>query len=115
MTRGGSRLVCSDQCSAAFMCLFLRASSLATSVSRQVSCGLYLPGSIGMKSLIGRPNTHIAGDNFVSGSGVFRYWRIARWTPICIEFPIGTSVVGYEAFDGLHTDFSSAIAMRECN
>ena len=90
MTRGGSRLVCSDQCSAAFMCLFLRASSLATSVSRQVLCGLYLPGSIGMKE-----------DRALD--------------PICIEFPIGTSVVGYEAFDGLHTDFSSAIAMRECN
>ena len=111
MTRGGSRLVCSDQCSAAFMCLFLRASSLATSVSRQVSCGLYLPGSIGMKSLIGRPNTHIAGDNFVSGSIL----EDRALDPICIEFPIGTSVVGYEAFDGLHTDFSSAIAMRECN
>ena len=88
MTRGGSRLVCSDQCSAAFMCLFLRASSLATRVSRQVSCGLYLPGSIGMKSLIGRPNTHIAGDNFVSESGVFRYWRIARWTPSVSSSPL---------------------------
>ena len=59
MMRGGSRFVCSDQCSAAFVCLFLRASYRATSVSRQVSCGLYLPGSIGSKSLISRPNTHI--------------------------------------------------------
>ena len=33
MTRGGSRLVCSDQCSAAFMCLFLKASSLAKCLS----------------------------------------------------------------------------------
>ena len=30
-----------------------------------------------MKSLIGLPNTHIAGDTFVSGSGVLRYCSMA--------------------------------------
>ena len=76
--RAGRRFVCSDQYSAARICQFLSASSRAERVSRQVSCGLYRPGSMGMKSLTGRPNTHEAGDSFVSGSGVFRYWRIAR-------------------------------------
>lgn len=97
------------------MCLFLRASSRATSVSRQVSCGLYLPGSIGMKSLIGRPNTHIAGDKLCIWVRCVPILKNRALDPICIEFTIGTSVVGNEAFDGLHTDFSSAIAMRECN
>ena len=31
-----------------------------------------------MKSLIGLPNTHRAGDSFVAGSGVFQYWSMAR-------------------------------------
>ena len=33
-----------------------------------------------MKSRIMRPNTHIAGDIFVSGSGVLRYCKTARCT-----------------------------------
>ena len=32
-----------------------------------------------MKSLIGWPKMHKAGDNPVSRSGVFRYWSMARW------------------------------------
>ena len=32
-----------------------------------------------MRSLTGLPNTHMAGDIYVVGSGVFRYWRIAAW------------------------------------
>ena len=46
----------------------------------QVVCGWYLPGKIGMKSLMGLPKTIIAGDNVVAGSGVFLYWRIAHCT-----------------------------------
>ena len=30
-----------------------------------------------MKSLMGLPNTQMAGDTFVCGSGVLRYWSIA--------------------------------------
>ena len=47
------------------------------------------PGRIGMKSLIGRPNTHWAGDNFVSGSGVLRYWRMARCNASVSRLPGG--------------------------
>lgn len=41
--------------------------------------GLYFPGCIGMKSLIGRPKRHIAGEKAVSRSGVLRYWSMALW------------------------------------
>ena len=47
-----------------FMCRFLNAASLASRVSFQVGWGWYLPCGIGMKSFMGRPNTHIAGDSF---------------------------------------------------
>ena len=76
--KGGSLLVCSDHLSAAFICLFLRAFSLAARVSLQVGWGMEGPGKTGMKSLIGLPNTHWAGDSFVSGFGVLRYWSMAR-------------------------------------
>ena len=89
MTRGGSLFVCSDHRSMARMCRFLRASSLAARDPRQVSCGVYFPGSIGMKSLIGRPKTHIAGDSFVSLSGVLRYCSIARWNASVLSSPFG--------------------------
>ena len=69
--RSGSRLVCSVHRSAAFMCLFRSASSLAARVSRHVGWGMYWPGRMGLKSLIGQLNTHWAGDNFVAGSGVW--------------------------------------------
>ena len=42
-----------------------------------------------MKSLIGWPNTHWAGDNFVSGSGVLRYWRMARCSASVSRLPVG--------------------------
>ena len=50
---------------------------------------MYRPGRMGMKSLIGRPNTHWAGDNFVSGSGVLRYWRMARCSALVLKLPVG--------------------------
>ena len=78
MTRGGKRLVCADQRSAAFMWRLRNAFSRVARVSCQVGCGLYRPGSIGMKSFMGLPKTHCAGESLVSGSGVLRYWRIAR-------------------------------------
>ena len=32
-----------------------------------------------MKSLMGRPKTHMAGERCVSRSGVLRYWSMALW------------------------------------
>ena len=73
----GSLSVCSVSLSAIFMWRFRRASSLASKVSRHVGCGSYLPGWIGIKSLIGLPKMHMAGERPVSLSGVFLYWSIA--------------------------------------
>ena len=41
-----------------------------------------------MKSLIGRPNTDMAGDRPVSLSGVFRYCNIARWKASVSRLPL---------------------------
>ena len=38
------------------------ACSLLSRLSLHVACGMYLPGSRGSKSRVGRPNTHMAGD-----------------------------------------------------
>jgi hypothetical protein len=70
--------VCSDQRSDACMWRFLRACSLADRVSLHVGWGMYRPGNMGMKSLMGLPKTHCAGDRLVFGSGVLRYCRIAH-------------------------------------
>jgi hypothetical protein len=58
---------------------FLKSFYRASRVSLQVSWGEYLYGGIEMKSLIGWPKTHIAGESCVSLSGVFLHWSIARW------------------------------------
>ena len=76
--RGGNVRVCSDSRSASRMCRLRRASSLAMSVSCQVLCGWYLPGWMGIKSRIGLPKRHMAGERWVSRSGVFRYCNMAR-------------------------------------
>ena len=57
--------------------------------SSQVWCDWYLPGKIGMKSLMGHPNTIVAWDNLVAGSGVFLYWRIADYTVSTSRAPPG--------------------------
>ena len=75
---GGSCLVCSDQHSAARMCRLRNDSSRASRVSFQVECGHFLPGMMGMKSFAGLPNTYMAGENLVSFSGQYQYYRIAR-------------------------------------
>ena len=38
---------------------------------------------------MGLPNTHIAGDSFVSLSGVLRYWSIALWKLLMSSSPLG--------------------------
>jgi hypothetical protein len=66
-------LVCSVHRSADRTCLLRSASSRAANVSFQVGWGWYRPGNMGIKSLIGLPNIHCAGESLVSGSGVFLY------------------------------------------
>ena len=87
--RGMSRFVCSDRRSQSLMWRWRSASSRAIMVSIQLLCGLYRPGGIGIKSRIGRPNMHLAGDNFVSLSGVFLYCNIARWNASVLRSPLG--------------------------
>ena len=88
--RGGNLWVCTVHGSASFMCLFLRASSLAARMSLQVGWGMQWPGSMGMKSLIGLPKTHWAGNSFVAGSGVFRYCSMARCKASVFRLPCGS-------------------------
>ncbi len=38
-----------------------------------------LDGMLGIRSLVGRPNRHMAGDIWVSGLGLFLYTRSALW------------------------------------
>ena len=40
-----------------------------------------------MKSLMGRPNTHCAGESLVLASGVLRYWRMACWSEFVSRLP----------------------------
>ena len=87
---GGSRLVCSDHLSDARMCRLRKASSRADRVSLHVGWGLYRPGRIGMKSFIGLPKTHCAGDSLVVGSGVFRYCSIPRCSESVSRLPCGS-------------------------
>ena len=75
--RGTRVLVPWSSLSAHLRCLWRRASSRLERVSRQVGCGIYFPGWIGIKSRMGRPNIHWAGETWVSRSGVFRYCRMA--------------------------------------
>ena len=91
--------MCSVQCSAAHICQFLNASSLAAKVSHQVLCGLYFPGRMRIKSRIGLPKIHIAGESLVSLSGVLRYWRIAGWNLSVFRSPFAP-VIHQQSFHG---------------
>ena len=93
--RGGSCLVCSVQVSAMRTWHFQRASSLAL---YQVWCGLYFPGIIGMKSRIRWPKTHIAGEIFVTGSGVLRYCSTALCTASVGSSPFGPVLLVISCF-----------------
>ena len=86
--RDVSHLVCSDHLSTVHMCLFLRASSHVFRVSHQVLCEVSCPRSIGIKSLVGLPNMHSAGDSLVSLSGQFLYCSIARWNLLVSSSPL---------------------------
>ena len=43
-----------------------------------------------MKSLIGLPKTHCAGDSLVFGSGVLRYCKMACWNALVLRLPCGS-------------------------
>ena len=68
---------------------FLGASFRLDRVSCKVWSGKYFPGWIGIKSRIGRPKIHMAGDSRVSLSGVLRYCRMARWKESVSRQPSG--------------------------
>ena len=87
MTRAGRWRVCSVKRSESRRWRCRSAISLEQSVSCHVGWGWYLPGCMGIKSLIWRPKTHIAGDSPVSLSGVFLYWSMARWKGSDCSFP----------------------------
>ena len=87
--RGGSLFVCSDHFSSSRRCRTRSASSRAESMSDQDEWGSYLPGRMGMKSRTGLPNTHIAGDTLVMGSGVLRCCRTALWNLSTSRSPLG--------------------------
>ena len=88
--RRGNLLVCSDHRSDARMWRLRSASSLASSVSLHVGWGMYRPGSIGIKSLMGLPKTNCAGDRLVFGSGVLQYCKIAHCRESVSRLPRGS-------------------------
>jgi len=57
-----------------------------------------------MKSFTGRPNTHAAGDNLVSGLGVMG---------IRVQIAIVARLVCDETLDGLHTNLCPTVAVGE--
>ena len=69
--RRGWRVLCVRSCGGVVM------PPLVVVACPWVAWGWYLPGKIGTRSLIGLPKRHMAGESFVAGSGVFRYWRMA--------------------------------------
>ena len=72
---------------------------------------MYRPGRMGMKSLIGRPNTHWTGDNVVSGSGVLRYWRMVHCSASVSRLPVGLVLLVISCF----TVFTATFALQfEC-
>ena len=85
---GGRDFVCSDHCLSASAYLWLRACSRSSRFCFHILCGAYFPGLTGMRSRTGLPNTHIAGDSLVAGSGVLRCWRTARWNASVFRLPL---------------------------
>ena len=78
---GGRDFVCSDHCLSASAYLRLRACSQSSRFCFHILCGAYLPG---MRSRTGLPNTHIAGDSLVAGSGVLPVLEDGTLERICV-------------------------------
>ena len=81
--------MCYGSRSSAIMCRTRSASSLASSVSRQVQCGRSCPGGAGMKSRMRRPKMISAGLTLDIGSGVFVWANMARWNASVFRDPPG--------------------------
>ena len=63
-----------------------------------------------MKSLIGLPNTHCAGDSFMLGSGVLRYWSMACCRESVSRLPFRSVLLRMRCLsDGFHADFCLAV------
>ena len=88
ITSGGRTRVCSDSRPCVLMCRTCSASSLASSVSRQVQCGRYCPGGAGMKSRMRRPKMISAGLTLDTGAGVFMLANMARWNASVFREPL---------------------------
>ena len=86
---GESSLVCSVQRSWARLCLWRRVVSLCDRLSCHVGWGWYFPGTRGMRSLVGRPKRHVAGDCLVAE---LRYWSMARCTASTSTSPSGPTL-----------------------
>ena len=67
----------------------------------------------GIRSLIGRPKTHWAGDNFVVWSGVLRYINMARWNLSVSSLPLVICVVHYHSLWCLNANFCPAVTVWE--
>ena len=106
--RGGRRLVWSDSRSCIFMWRVRSAISLACNLFCQDICGLYLKGNTGTKSRIWRPKRHMAGDNFVSLSGVFLYCNRALWKASLLRVPLGSVLPARRRF----MDFTATSARQ---
>ena len=68
-----------------------------------------LDGMLGIRSLVGRPNRHMAGDIWVSGLGLFLYTRRALWNDDITR----ASVSCYEPFNCLHPRLSPIVGVGE--
>ena len=83
-------------------------------------CGRYWPGRIGMRSLMGLPKTHIAGESLVLGSGVFLYWRIAFWKasmlsgPLRPTLPVMSLLTVFTPTSALQLLWGNATELRRC-
>ena len=91
---GGKDLVCSLQRLSAMACLERSALSRMSKFCFHMVWRSNLPGRMGIRSFTGLPNTHMAGDIRVAGSGVFLYCRTALWKasesrlPFAVTLPV---------------------------
>jgi len=84
---GDRDLVCSDHFSVSARDCFPLTSSLLLRSVRQARCGRYLFGWMGRRSLVGLPNTVMAGDCLVWASGPFLYSNSALWNLSSLRLP----------------------------
>ena len=66
-----------------------------------------------MRSLTGLPNTHMAGDIFVVGSGVFWYMEDRCLECIDVDGTIFPNIASDQSFDSFDPHLSSAVAVFE--